>query len=229
MKRGDADKVHDDEGGHGEEDGGAFAHDIVVDLHDGLLNHAGENVLGRVVGSEVEGSHAKGQDNVEEPADDVGEAQGGGDGRGHCHGRVFGLFGNVRRGIVVGHGPGDGQETKQKAKSGRGPARVGLDLGEDVGSGVFVLLHHEEGNAAGKQHNDVNHRIGPRNLGQPCRVKAVDAGVHNGQAGHDADNVALGRRIGEVGADGDGGEKHLRCTIGGRRTTTDLADQVQPA
>lgn len=75
----------------------------------------------------------------------------------------------------------------------------------------------------------MNHRIGPRNLGQPCCVEAVDAGMHDGQAGHDADNVALGGRVGEVGADGDGGEKHLRCAIGGGGTATNLADQVQPA
>lgn len=165
LERGDADKVHDDKGGHGEEDGRAFTHDVVVDLHDGLLNHAGENVLGRVVGGEIEGPHAESQDDVEEPAYDVGEAQGGGDGRRDGHGGVLGLFGNVRRGIVIGHGPGDRQETKQEAESRRGPARVGLDLGENVACSVLVLLHDKEGYAAGKEHNDVNHRIGPRNLG----------------------------------------------------------------
>lgn len=150
LERGDADKVHDDESGHGEEDRGAFAHDVVVDLHDGLLDHAGEDVLGRVVGGEVEGTHAEGQDNVEKPAHDVGEAQGGGNGRRDRHGRVLGLFGNVRRGIVVGHGPGDRQETKQEAESRWRPARVGLDLSEDVAGSVLVLLHDEEGDAAGK-------------------------------------------------------------------------------
>lgn len=49
----DADKVHDDEGGHGEEDGRALAHHVVVDLHHGLLDGRGEDVLGRVVGGEV--------------------------------------------------------------------------------------------------------------------------------------------------------------------------------
>lgn len=150
MERGDADKVHDDEGGHGEEDGRAFAHDVVVDLHDGLLNHAGEDVSGRVVGGEVEGPHAESQDDVEEPAHDVGEAQRGRDGRRDRHGGVLGLFGNVRRRVVVGHGPGDRQETKQEAESGRGPARVGLDLGEDVAGSVLVLLHHQERDAAGE-------------------------------------------------------------------------------
>lgn len=45
----DADKVHDDEGGHGEEDGCALAHHVVVDLHNGLLDGRGEDVLRRVV------------------------------------------------------------------------------------------------------------------------------------------------------------------------------------
>lgn len=150
LERGNADKVHDDKGGHGEEDGRTFTHDVVVDLHDGLLNHAGEDILGRVVGGEIKRSHAEGQDDVEEPAYDVSEAQGGGDGRRDRHGGVLGLFGNVRRGIVIGHGPCDRQETKQEAESGRGPARVGLDLGEDVACGVLVLLHHEKGDTAGE-------------------------------------------------------------------------------
>lgn len=46
----DADEVHDDEGGHGEEDGGALAHHVVVDLHYGLLDGRGEDVLRGVVG-----------------------------------------------------------------------------------------------------------------------------------------------------------------------------------
>lgn len=45
----DAHEVHDDEGGHGEEYGPVLAHHVVVDLHDGLLDGRGEDVLGRVV------------------------------------------------------------------------------------------------------------------------------------------------------------------------------------
>jgi hypothetical protein len=49
---GDADEVHDDEGGDGEEDGGEFAHDVVEDLNDGLADGGGED------GSRV--AHAEG-------------------------------------------------------------------------------------------------------------------------------------------------------------------------
>lgn len=45
----DADEVHDDEGGHCEEDGCALAHHVVVDLNHGLLDGRGEDVLRRVV------------------------------------------------------------------------------------------------------------------------------------------------------------------------------------
>lgn len=75
----------------------------------------------------------------------------------------------------------------------------------------------------------MNDRVGPRDLGQPGRVEAVDAGVHDGQGGHDANDMALGGRVGEVGADGHGGEKHLRRSVGGGRTAANLPDQVQPA
>ena len=43
LHGGDADKVHDDESGDGEEDGRAFAHDVVEDLHDGLADGRGED------------------------------------------------------------------------------------------------------------------------------------------------------------------------------------------
>lgn len=55
----DADKVHDDEGGHGEEDGRALAHHVVVDLHHGLLDGRGEDVLRWVVGCQIQGAHAE--------------------------------------------------------------------------------------------------------------------------------------------------------------------------
>lgn len=64
---------------------------------------------------------------------------------------------------------------------------------------------------------------------EPGGVEAVDEGVHEGEGGHDADDVALGGRVGEVGADGDGGEQHLGGAIGGGRGTADLADEVEPA
>lgn len=229
LQGGDADKVHNDKRGDGEEDGSAFAHDVVVDLHDGLLDGAGEDVARRVVRGEVERAHAKGEHNVEEPADDVGEAQGGGDGGGDGDGRVLGLFGNVGRGVVVGHGPGDGEEAKQETEAGRLPARIGLHLGEDVGRRVLVLLHDEEGDAAGEEDCDVDHGVRPCNLGQPGCVEAVDARVHDGQRGHDADNVALRRRIREIRADGDGGEKHLCRSVRRRCAAAYLANNVQPA
>lgn len=56
----DADEVHDDEGGHGEEDGRALAHHVVVDLHYRLLDGRGEDVLRWVVGGQVQGAHAEG-------------------------------------------------------------------------------------------------------------------------------------------------------------------------
>lgn len=49
----DADKVHDDEGGHGEEDGCVLAHHVVVDLHHGLLDGRGQDVLRRVLRGQV--------------------------------------------------------------------------------------------------------------------------------------------------------------------------------
>lgn len=91
----DADKVHDDEGGHGEEDGGLLAHHVVVDLHDGLLDGRGQDVLGRVVRGQVQGAHAEGQDDGEEPSDHVGEAQGRGYGSWDRDCRVLCFFGDA--------------------------------------------------------------------------------------------------------------------------------------
>lgn len=229
LESGDAHKVHDDEGGHGEEDGGALAHHVVVNLHHGLLDRASEDVPGWVVGGQVKRAHAEGQDNVEQPAHDVGEAQRSRDGSRHCHSRVLGLFSNVSGSIVIGHRPGHGQEAEQEAESWRRPARVGLNLGENVACRVLVLLHHEECDTACEQHDNVDHCIGPRDLGQPCRVEAVDAGVHDGQASHDANDVSLRWRVREVGADGHGSEQHLRRSVGGGCAAADLADQIQPA
>lgn len=229
LQRSNANKVHNDEGGDGEEDGGTLAHDVVVDLHDGLLDHTGQDILGWIVGSEVQRAHAECQYQVKQPAHDVGEAESGRDGSRHRHSRILGLLRDVSRSIVVGHGPGDREEAEQEAEAGGRPARIGLDISEDVLCRVLVLLHDEEGDTAGEQHNNVNHRIGPRNLGQPCRVQTVDEGMHDGQGSHDADNVSLRWRIDKIGADGDGSEKHLRCSIRGRGTAANLADQIQPA
>lgn len=44
-----ADEIHNNEGGHGEEDGSVLAHHVVVDLHHGLLDGGGQDVLRWVV------------------------------------------------------------------------------------------------------------------------------------------------------------------------------------
>lgn len=103
LEGGDAHEVHDDEGGDGEEDGCALAHDIVEDLDNGLVDRRGEYVSRGVIGSEIQGSHAEGQHDGEEPADDVGEAEGGRDGGGDRDGGVLRFFGDTMRvSILVG-------------------------------------------------------------------------------------------------------------------------------
>lgn len=47
------------------------------------------------------------EDDGEEPADDVGEEHGHGDGPGGFDLGLDDFFGDVRGGVVVGHGPGD--------------------------------------------------------------------------------------------------------------------------
>lgn len=62
----------------------------------GLSNGTAQNSLGV--------AHTEDEDNVEKPANDVSKGQGSRDGPGYDHGRVLGLLGNVRSGIIICHG-----------------------------------------------------------------------------------------------------------------------------
>ena len=97
LDGGDADEVEDDERGDGEEDTARGADVVVEDLGRGLGDGRGEG------GGDVAG--AVGEDDGEEPAADVGEAERGGDGPRGFELGVLDFFGDVGRGVVVGHCP----------------------------------------------------------------------------------------------------------------------------
>lgn len=99
-------EVEDEEGGDGEEDAAAFADDVVEDLGDGLDDGRGED------GGWV--AHGVGEDDGEEPAADPGEAERSGDGPWGFDGWVLDLLCDVRGGVVVGHGPGSGEEAEEE-------------------------------------------------------------------------------------------------------------------
>lgn len=126
-------EVQHEEGGGGEEDAAAFSCDVVEDLSDGLDDWGGED------GGGV--AHGVGEDDGEEPAADPGEAERCSDGPGGFDGGVLDFLCDMRGRIVVGHGPGGGQEAKEERPSCGTPAGGGDYGGPHVCGAVLVLLH----------------------------------------------------------------------------------------
>ena len=127
LRGGEADELQDDEGADCVDDAARFAEGVVEDLCDGLVDRGGED------GYWV--THDEAEDDVEEEARDVGEGHGEGDGPGGFEfgfgdsggwlvgggfgeGRLDLLLGDVGGGVVVGHGPGDGEEAEKEGEAG---------------------------------------------------------------------------------------------------------------
>ncbi len=141
----------------------------------------------------------------------------------------FSLFGDVRRGVIVSHGPAHAQEAKEPRKAGGVPAGDARRVREDVLGGVLVLRLGEQGDGARDEDGDVEDHVGARQLLHPLGRQRVDEPAEEGEGGHDADGRARGRGVGEVGAHGDGREQELGGSVLGRGDTGDLAEQVEPA
>lgn len=129
--------------------------------------------------------------------------------------------------IVVGHRPGDGQETEEEAKADRRPARGRLDVGEDVGSIMFILGQYQQRNRARDQDEDVKDNIGFGHLLHPVRRQGVDRASQDGQRGHHPDGCICCNLIVEISPDADSREKHLSGSILGGGDTRNLSMWVR--
>ena len=117
LHGGEADELDDDEATEGVEDAAGLAERVVVDLGYGLVDGRCEDV-------ERVGAHAEAEHDVEEEAPDVGEDHGRGNRPGSFETGIADFFGNVRGGVVVGHGPGDGEEAEEEGEALGLPAGV---------------------------------------------------------------------------------------------------------
>lgn len=217
----EGDELDDDQGSNGEEHGTTLAETVVEDLRDGLSHGRLEDLL--------HVAHAEAQDDVEEEADHVGEKHGRRDSPRSLALGLADLLGDVRSRVVVGHGPADGQETKQPAEANGSPSGLRLDVSKDIGGVVLVLGHDQQGNSAGHQDTDVEDDIELGHLLHPVGRQGIDHAGDDGQSSHDTDSVVVGDGVVEVAAHGDSGQKHLGCAVLGRSDTSDLAQEVEPS
>lgn len=215
-------EVEDEEGGDGEEDAAVFADDLVEDLGDRLHDRGVELVEGV--------AHGVGEDDVVEPAAEVGEAQGEGDRPGGFDLGVLDLLGDVRGRVVIGHGPGGREEAKHPRPAVGRPAGVVFDVGPDVGGVVPIGTHDQEGDAAGDEHGEMEHHVCFGHLLEGGCAQAVQDSVEEGDGRHDADGLTIRRQVSiEIIRHRDCGQEQLGAAIFGGRSSSNLTDQVQPA
>lgn len=132
-------------------------------------------------------------------------------------------------GVVVGHGPRDGEETEEEGEALWLPAGVLLNVREDVFWSVLVFGLDEEGDAAGDEDADMEDDVALGHFLDPVGGHGVDASGEDGKTGHDTNGRVGGDFILEVGSDGDGGEQHLCSTVLGRGNTSNLTKKVDPS
>ena len=187
-----ADGVDDQEGANAKYNGAVTSEVVVEDLNDRLLERAGEDV-GRF-------AHDEGEHNGVEPADDVGQSHGDEDGPRSLGLWLVNLLGDVSSSIVVGHGPGDGQESEKERPSDRSPTRCRLriDVGEDIAGIVAVRAHGQQSDAASQDAETVEDDVGGGDLGQPLGAQRVEHTVKDGHASLDGDGVAGGWAVATV-------------------------------
>ena len=137
-------------------------------------------------------------------------------------------------GIVIGHGPADGQEAKHERPTVRCPSGDVVDVGEDVFGGVFggavaLLGHGQKSDAAGNEGEDVEDDITFGHFLHPVRRKRVHQTGEDGKAGHDTNGLAGSGFVFEVSADGHSSEEQLSSTIFRGGDTGNLTEDIQPA